>query len=372
MNIKTGVALESFSGATSSLAFPSVCVLPMGRWLVSCRAAPQKIPTRGQHVLLVHSDDEGRSWSTPAAPFAPLEIQGRAGLFRTAALTSLGDNEVLAAVCWVDHSDPAADFFNEQTQGLLDTRIFLARSHDGGHSWSTPQLVDTAPFHVPTPLTGPILRLPNGEWLMQFELNKSYDDVTEWHHSSIVMLSRDEGASWPEYSVASNDPDNRIFYWDQRPSVLSDGTLLNLFWTYDNVAAKYLNIHARRSQDGGRSWSKLWNCGVPGQPAPPVSLPDGRIALVYMDREAEPILKLRLSEDDGQTWPAHSEKILFRLGGKGQTKTKGSMQDAWEEMGRFSLGLPTTCVLPDGDLLVVFYAGTHTDRTDIHWLRVRF
>src|SRR5690606_26798578 len=105
---------------------------------------------------------------------------------------------------------------------------------------------------------------------------------------SVLMFSRDEGKTWPEYSIAANDPENRIFYWDQRPGVLRDGTVLDLFWTYDNVAAKYLNIHARASHDNGHTWGDLWDCGFPDQPAPPVSMPDGSIAMVYVDRTDAP------------------------------------------------------------------------------------
>ena len=48
------------------------------------------------------------------------------------------------------------------------------------------------------------------------------------------------------------------------------------------------------------------------------------------------------------------------------------MADAWTEMGKFSVGLPATAALPDGDVLVVYYAGRETDRTDIEWARLRF
>src|SRR4030042_1085839 len=68
--------------------------------------------------------------------------------------TALGADKVLAALCWVDHSDPALPFFNEETEGLLDTRIFLSLSKDGGETWSAPRLIDTSPYKVPTPLTG--------------------------------------------------------------------------------------------------------------------------------------------------------------------------------------------------------------------------
>jgi hypothetical protein len=185
------------------------------------------------------------------------------------------------------------------------------------------------------------------------------------------MFSRDEGATWPEYSFASQVDDARIFYWDQRPSLTPDGEVLDLFWTYDSAGAKYLNIHARQSQDNGRNWSEYWDTGVAGQPAPAVFLPDGRIVMAYVDRSGEPLLKLRASEDGGRTWPESSETLLYQLEAPSQIWNKSSMQDAWAEMGCYSLGLPTTALLPGGDLLIVFYAGPHSDQTDVRWARVR-
>lgn len=366
-----GIVFESAPQTSrSSLAFSSVCVLPSGRWLASCRAARGKIPTRDQHVLLSSSDDEGKSWSTPVAPFSPPLVKNKPGLFRGANLTSLGSGEVLAALMWTDCSDPDADFFNEKTQGILDTRIFLSRSCDSGESWSNPRLMNTTPFNVPTPITGPILLGENGEWICQFETNKHYEDLSEWRHSSVLMFSHDEGASWPECSLASKVGDDSIFYWDQRPSVAPDGGVLNLFWTYDNSHAKYLNIHARESLDGGRSWSEFWDTGVPGQPAPAVFLDDGQRAMVYMDRHGEPLLKMRLSQDHARTWPHETEIVLHRLEAPSQIWSKHSMQDAWAEMNSYSMGLPTATLLPDGDILVVFYAGPNSDQTDVRWARV--
>ena len=50
--------------------------------------------------------------------------------------------------------------------------------------------------------------------------------------------------------------------------------------------------------------------------------------------------------------------------------TKQAMQDAWEEMGKYSVGLPATALTPDGDLLVFYYAGQKTDDTNIEYARI--
>jgi len=363
------VAAET-SSDHQSCAFPGICVLPRGRWLCTCRQAPTKLATSGQRAVLCASDDQGRSWSAPREIATPPAVDGRPGLFRAAHLTALGDR-VLAVLYWVDHSDPSRPFFNERTQGLLDSRIMLCWSNDDGDTWSPPQLVDTDPFHMPTPITGPILAVGGGELALQFELNKTYDDPGVWRHHSVLMLSADEGRTWPRHALAGADPANRIFYWDQRPAVLADGRILDAFWTYDTVSDRYLNIHAALSADRGRTWSEPWDIGVSGQPAPPVDLRDGRLALVFVDREGPPAIRLRTSRDGGRTWPGGTECSIYESAVEAQTRAKRSMQDSWAEMGAFSVGLPATARLPDGDVLVVYYAGPHADHTDICWCRIR-
>ena len=362
------VGRHEAGGDRQSCAFPYVSVLPDGRWLVSWRAGPTKAGTVGQHVLVSWSDDAGRTWAAPTRPFTALAIGGRPGLFRAAGFTPLGGRRVLATLCWVDHSDPALPFYNEATEGLLDTRLFLARSDDGGETWTPPTQIHTAPFTDPTPITGPTLLLANGDLACQFEMNKPYRDPTPWRHRSVLLYSRDGGHTWPEHAVVSDHP--TIFYWDQRPAVLPDGSVLDVFWTYDRVATHYLNIHARRSNDHGRTWSPLWDCGVPGQPAPVVALGGGELAMAYMDRTAAPVLKLRRSADSGRTWPAATELVVRRLDDRPQADAKVNMQEAWAEMAKFSLGLPHTAPLPDGGLLVVYYVGPHTEATDVEWARL--
>lgn len=368
--VASGMVFPSMSGTDRQCcAYPQVAVLPSGRWLCSCRAACTKGGNSGQHVLLSFSDDEGRTWSAPAAPFTAPKLDGKAGQFRALAMTALGGKRVLATLYWVDNSNPELPFFNAQTEGLLDSRIMLAESADGGLTWTAPALMNTTPFNVPTPITGPILRLPDGEWICQFETNKTYYDATPWIHSSVMMLSRDEGRSWPRFSVVSRDP--KIFYWDQRPQVLSDGRILDLFWTYDNPAAKYLNIHARESTDAGRTWSALWDTGVPGQPAQAVQLKDGRLALVYVDRNGPTAIRCRLSSDSGHSWPADTILSIYESTGVSQTLDKNAMADAWSEMDKFSVGLPATAALRGGDILVVYYAGQVRDHLNVMWARIK-
>lgn len=367
---RRGMVADGKAARWPSCIAPQCCVLPSGRWLVAFRGAPTKNSVGDQHTLLTRSDDAGVTWLAPVEPWRPPIRSGRAGAFRAAGLTSLGGDGVLAVLYWVDVSDPDRPFFNEATEGLLDSRIMLSRSHDGGLTWSEPEYADTAPFDIPTPTTGPVLKMPDGQLVLQFETNKHYDDPEPWRHKSVLMFSTDGGRTWPRHTLAGHDPDGRLFYWDQRPAVLSGGRLLDVFWTFDRQTGQYLAIHARESLDAGRSWSDLWDTGVPGQPAPPVELTDGRLVMVYVDRTAAPAICVRMSGDGGRSWPAETQAVIHEARHP-QSFNKSTMQDAWAEMARFSLGLPHTSALPGNRVLVVYYSGADTDHTDIHWAVLR-
>lgn len=349
---------------------PAVCALPGGRWVACYRAARTKLETL-QRVLITWSDDEGTNWSNPRAPFADRVVNGKRGQFRAMACTALGGRRLVATLWWVDASDPSKPFFNPATEGILDSHVFLATSDDGGEHWSEPWPADVSPFdRFPVAPVGPVLLMPNGGWACPVEVNKPYAGSNEIRPTSVMKFSRDDGKTWHDAIRPAHEPEGRVYYWDQRPAVLADGSVLDAFWTYDTRTAQYLSIHAAHSLDSGRTWSPPWDTGLPGQPAPPRSLADGRIALVYVDRTTTPAIKLRVSGDGGRTWPEETELVLHRPQMGSQTRAKQSLQDTWSEFQKYSVGLPDTCSLPGGDLLVAYYTGPHADQTNIEWARV--
>jgi hypothetical protein len=286
-------------------------------------------------------------------------------------MAPLGGNDVAAALCWEDYSHPLIPMFNEKTEGLVDMKLYTATSRDGGETFSPPLPVDHGRYHdVPTPITGPPLVLPDGRWAAQFEVNKCYDDLRPWQHVSALAFTRDRGRTWSGTSDVHTDPQCRIVCWDQRLTVLADGSILGLFWTFDRTTECYLNIHARHSPDGGVSWGELWDTGVPGQPARAVALSNGKLLMTYVDRTAAPAIKCRTSNDGGRTWPVETELLIHTCVPLSQTREKHSMQDAWSEMAAFSIGLPDAVALSDSDVLIVYYSGQHADLTDVRWARV--
>ena len=361
--------------ACQSQCFPFICILRDGTWLCSFRSGPLKTGS-AQQPMLTRSTDEGRTWSPPTAPFVAPSRDGAAGVpgvLHSAAVTPLADGRLIAVVCWVDFSDPSLPWYNAETEGLLDTRVMLSSSEDAGQTWSQLQWVDVGPFATtPAPCTGAMLVMPDGRWACQFETNKTYDDMGPWKQAAVMTFSADQGRTWPDQVVVLQDPEHHVYYWDQRPTVLADGTVLNLFWVYDPQSASYRNIHAACSTDSGRTWSPPWDTHVPGQPGPVAPLPDGRLAMVHVDRSGPCTISARVSDDGGSTWPDATRLVLYRpTSYADDINTQGDTSEAWAHMDAFAFGLPDTAVTGDGDVLVVHYAGPHADRTDIHWVRLR-
>lgn len=350
-----------------SVSFPTIEILPSGRWLAGFRAADKKKDALSMKAMMTWSDDQGKTWVSPFEPVQLPLVDGRPGNSHSLYFLALGESKVLLLINWVDAGDPHAPFFDPATESLKDTRIFYSISDNEGADWSDPCLIDSQAAGGPVPLTGPPMRLADGSLICQFEINKFRGDSKPWIHRSALLFSRDGGFSWPEMRLVTNQPG--MFYWDQRPLVLSDGKrLVNFFWTFDGVTNQYRNIHRSESADGGKSWSQPQDTGVYGQPGRPVQLPDGQLVLVTIDRRKFPEIFLHLSNDEGKSFD--SSDCLVSFDQERQDSQFMKMDEAWEEMSRYSVGHPQLLALENGDIMVYFYQGPGSDTTAIHFIRI--
>ncbi len=348
-----------------SNAFPCIEKLPSGRWLCAFKAAKKKGDCDFQHAVMTWSDDEGKTWIPPYEPVRLPAVNGVPGQSRSIYFLSLGGSRVLMLLNWVDASDMLKPYYDPVNESLKDTRIFFCFSQDNGETWSKPELMDTDPVNDPVPLTGPPLMLKDNTIACQFEINKHVWDTSKWVHKSAMIFSHDGGKTWGDVVKVTEIPD--MYYWDQRPSVMEDGkTIVDFFWTLDGKRQQYLNIHARESMDGGKTWGEIWDTGIYGQPGQPVDLGDGRIATIVIDRSERPVITVRTSRDRGRTYD--DMLVIYDRDLDKQDSRNMSMNEAWDEMGRFSVGHPNLIKLQNGKILAYYYAGNHCDNTSIEFI----
>lgn len=350
------------------VTFPSVTSMPDGSILATCRTGSTK-DCDDEAVQLLRSLDGGRTWSEPRTPFNDT-LGGRQGSLKVCYLTPLDARRVIACAMWVDReAHPGRPLFNEQTEGCLPMTILLADSHDLGESWSDWRVLPLPEDLGPPSLTSPLLKLHSGRLAVSIESNKSYLDESTWYQRVAYAYSEDDGKTWGDAVTVCQDPTARIFNWDQRAGVGLDGELVTFTWTYDRELQKYLNVHRRISRDEGRTWTAAEGLGFADQPSRPAILPDGRVVLAWVDRFGTRSIRARLAAKLNAPFPAESEVVLYELDAPPDLEGEQTTGELLAEMGAWNFGLPYAEVLPDGDVLVVYYAGTN-DAMGVHWARL--
>ena len=352
----------------ANLTFPTVTLLADGTLLATWRAGSTK-DSADEMVEFARSDDGGQTWSAPWRPFACPVLDGKQGTIKICYLTELAPDHLLAAAMWIDRTThPGQPLFNEETEGCLPMFIILADSHDFGASWSPWRVVPMPDEIGPASLTSPILKLADGSLAMSIETNKHYYDRSRWMQKVVFFHSGDQGQTWHEPNTAGEDPTGRIFHWDLRCGVAPDGRVATFAWTYDTQTARYLNIHRRISTDHGRTWSAPEDLGFADQAARPAMLPDGRVMLAYVDRFQSHSIRARLASSVDAPFAPASEAVIYA---HAEAATQDdSTGELLAEMALWSFGLPYAEALPDGNVLLVYYAGT-AEAMDLHWVRLR-
>ncbi len=350
--------------------FPSLLTLSNREVLLAYRVGSTK-DSDDEIVEIRRSTDAGRSWGEPIVPF-PNDMHGVRGSQKLAYLTELPGERLLAATMWVNRAvHPGKPLFNAKTEGCLPMAIVIFESTDGGRSWGAGRQVPMPASVGPPSLTAPLLRLSDGRLAMSIESNKHYDDTLPWLQFVSYFHSADNGRHWMGPTVVAQDPTGRIFNWDQRAGVAPDGRIASFTWTYDSTTKKYVNIHRRISADGGVSWSVPEDLGIADQAGRPAILPDGRVVLPWVDRFVSHSIRVRAARGIDAPLEAGTELELYRLetAAKQESSTT-STGDLLADMGLWTFGLPFAERMPDGDVLVAYYAGAAA-RMDIHVARLQ-
>lgn len=370
-----GLVFDATRGAAHerTACFTSLCVLRSGAILCGFQLGPTK-NSPDATIGLCRSDDGGSSWRRIPARFE-LRFGGAAGSLSSGELVEAAPGRLLLFATWFDRSDRSRPLFDPVTEGILRSKQLAAVSSDDGASWS-------GWTEVPTPgltgcaATGPVWQMADGALVLPFESFKEFDDPAPKQHAAWIVVSRDGGRSFSRPLLMAQDPQGKVYYWDQRLAPLSGrGELLALFWTHDLEQKRDLTVHLRRATlDGDRLALKpIQTTPIHGQIAAPLALGDGRLLAFVVDRQAPCTMKLHSSLDGGRTWPAdecltvyeHVERAALSQGAENI-----DFAQYWEDMGRWSFGHPAIRALDDRRVLLTYYAGT-PEYMSVRFARVR-
>ena len=182
-------------------------------------------------------------------------------------------------------------------------------------------------------------------------------------------MSHDGGQTWGERRIVAADPDERVFYWDQRIAIHpATGELVAMFWTHNRETGADLDNHIAWSDGVHRHWSLPVPAGWLGQHCQPLSLGGEWLAAIHTERTVPGGIIVRLSNDYGRTWQAEpAVKIYEPPSERGDSPT--SFEQFWQSMMTWPFGHPRAVVTSEGDILAAWYAGSN-DVIGMQWARI--
>ena len=352
-----------------SCAFTSIARLADDTVVVAFRNGTGRDAPDGR-LRVMRSRDAGTTWETLHAGLTAV-VDGVEGNLYSGYFTEIEPGRLLATVLWVDRSDPALSFVDPETAGMLPMRVLIAESSDGGETLGPFRAVDLAP-HVACSATGPIMRLSGGVLALPYETWKEYDDPGPGQQGAYLRLSRDGGETWPEIATVAAAPDGRLLYWDQRISAHPEtGRLVAMFWTHDRDSQQDVENHIAWGTPDGLAWTTPAATGWRGQHCEPIACGGDRLAAIYVHRPDPPSLRAIASDDFGRTWRREREFAFYDSAAGTESGSAGTreFEDFLQDMMAWRFGHPRGVLLPDGDLLVAYYAGDE-DATSVYWSRI--
>lgn len=297
---------------------PKLDVAPNGAlvmsYAVSVPDSTAKYKAR-EGLRFVRSDDGGATWGTPVS----IADNGDLGTYRNDHTMNVARDGTIY-VAWLD----------ERTADTI--RVYMARSDDGGHTWTRNTVVDMdeACGCCRTPITtGPDgtvytiwrKKLPGG--IRDFVVARSTDRGKTWSKSSLVHADNFEINACPDAGPSlAVDDDNRLHI---------------AWWTGREGAA---GVRHAYSDDGGAHFSTPTQLGVShfskGAHAQLLLRGKNGVAVTWDDGTTNPVrIALRESSDRGATFDS-----LRYLSASGATAsfpviagTRNGLAVVWQERG---------------------------------------
>ncbi|MDP7020692.1 MAG: sialidase family protein [Pirellulaceae bacterium] len=320
--------------------WPTVAQRANGELLLVCSGGREAHVCPFGRVELFRSSDRGSSWSWPRTLIdGPIDDRD-AGVLETAkgtllatTFTSLAYEPILKRAI-ADSKQEKETFSAEKLERWQSVQrrlnadgrqsalgVWMARSDDGGFSWSKPYRCEVNSPHGP-------INLSDGRML--------YAGKALWTKDNRVGVcdSKDDGRTWRWLATIPTRPgDDHKNYHELHAVEAAEGRLIVHIRNHNTKHSR--ETLQTESTDGGQTWTTPHTIGVWGLPSHLLRLNDDRLLMSYGHRRAPFGNQARISSNNGESW---SDPILI--------SGDGAAGD---------LGYPSTVQFEDASLLTVWY-----------------
>ena len=321
----------------------------------------QAVEALDYHTVVARSVDAGNTWDLEN----PLILKPPPSTTHTIRTSRLADGSLLGLGGLHHRIDPEEGLVNRATFGFVPVDLFLVRSHDSGRSWNSPSII------VP-PLVGPsweichaVVELSCGRWLAPTATWRGWNGDNPSGEMAVVLISDDAGQSWPNYGCSFDGRETGLSHLEQSVVQLADGQILAVSWVFEVNTGRTYPTEYSISSDRGETFSGPFLTGFRAQTCKVIQLSDGRLLCAYRHND-KPGLWATLARLEGEKWTNLGDSPLWQgpdSGMKGKT-------DSAQELSALKFGYPSLKLLPDGDLLLLFWCQEEC-LTNIRWMRIK-
>jgi len=278
---------------------PSIMKTDKGTLLAFCEGRVDNMDDHGTiHLLLKRSEDGGRTWSGASIVWSD-------GINTCGNPCAVQDSQT--GIIWLGMNWNKPDVDSYAFFKKYDGRyVYITSSVDDGITWSKPKDITSIVklpqwgWHATGPGVG--IQLDSGRMIIPFNFSDAAGDLESC--GSGVIYSDDHGESWNLGGYTDS-----IGLDECQVAQLSNGdVMLNARTSKGCVPYRRISI----SQDGGLSWNKVQaDEQLPDQNCQGslICLSDGTLVFSNPTGEDRTNLTIRLSYDNGQTWPV--KRSLF-------------------------------------------------------------
>ena len=299
-------------------------------------------------ILFARSRDRGETWDDSSIVVAMAERPTWG--FTMCGVKILRDGTILAFAHANTEYD-AADVGPLRSRGS-----YVARSVDGGRSWSEPERILAWPLRTIATWDNPI-ELEDGSLLLPVhgavegaQLH-TYRDPTR----SALLESKDAGRSWHYIGTIGYDPAGIHQLMEPGVARRGDGTMVALMrqhYEYCGARPPGGYLFASHSTDTGATWSPFARTQLWGYPADPVLLSDGTVFCAYGFRGDPLSIRFAVSAD-GISWALKDSGLLYDASSVpvDGPPTKHSINTGYRH-----IGYPSAVAMDNDEILVAFHS----------------
>ncbi len=300
------------------------------------------------------STDLGRTWSDPVTVFAGQHLNPPQAAV-SGGLCKCGDGSLLAVIGIVEVTRPDVYIFSEE--GFTQRRLLaMVKSTDGGRSWNPCKYVDIAAPGKPFGASKPLL-LDDCRIFFPGEHRHEGGQL-----GMCASFSSDHGESLEPVHDCIVDPTAQLSLCDARFALFDDGQMLALLWTFRQSDEQTVEVHRSVSDDQGRTWSEARPVGHLGQITAPLVVAGDSVIAASNYRWPPQGIRLWQSRDRGETWPVGESLQMWDADQKQmlaqplQVGEQSQNDSVWDALPGFTFGTPDLTALPDGTVLLTYYA----------------